>query len=94
MVGIASSLVALNVCARVAATELCDATGATGSVGASATAGARSATSDADEDANGADDEGADDEGADDEGTDGDEGADGAITSLSAEPVGGTSFMN
>jgi hypothetical protein len=30
----------------------------------------------------------------DDEGADADEDAGGAITSLSAEPVGGTSFMN
>jgi hypothetical protein len=89
MVGIASLLVAPSVCARAAATELSDAAGSAGPVGASPTAGARFATSDADAGANNADDKGADEEGAGD-----DDGAGGAITSLSAEPVGGTSFMN
>ncbi|MGZ5840781.1 MAG: hypothetical protein ACXWJ8_02465 [Xanthobacteraceae bacterium] len=89
MVGIASLLVAPSVCARAAATELSDAAGSAGPVGASLTAGARFATSDADAGANNADDDGADREGAG-----GDDGAGGAITSLSAEPVGGTSFMN
>jgi hypothetical protein len=78
IVGIASLLVALNVCGRAAATELCGAAGSTASVGASPTDGTRSAASNADAGANGADDE----------------GAGGAITPLSAEPVGGTSFMN
>jgi hypothetical protein len=77
IVGIASLLVAVNVSARAAATELCGAADLTASIGASPTGGTRSATS-ADAGANGADDE----------------GAGGAITSLSAELVGGTSFMN
>ena len=78
IVGIASLLVAVNVSARAAATEFCGAADSTASLGASPADGTRSATSDADAGPNGADDE----------------GAGGAITSLSTELVGGTSFMN
>jgi hypothetical protein len=81
MVGIASSLVAARVLARAAATDCFGAAGVA-ELSAASAAGAG---------AKGADDESTGDGGIGGEDTG--EGAGDATTSLSAEPVGGTSFM-
>jgi len=86
----ASSLVAASVFARTAATDSRGAGGATGPVGAVSTSGAEACAKGADDE--GIADEGTGEDGAGDEGT-GDDGAGEATTSLSAEPVGGTSFI-
>jgi hypothetical protein len=93
MVDIASLPVALCVGARAAATELCGAEASTGPAVAALAAGVSSPAS-ASEPSAGA--SGTDEDDVDAGDTVGDEGAGawGAFASLSAEPVGGMSFMN